>query len=90
MTPASEKEVSPAPPELTEEAIRVKAEEIAAWYNSYDTLIWLWAKSSLELKNGVEPSAEMIVPVAEYYAIVEPDIRKIHWYLAENLLKLQR
>ncbi|MHA1619570.1 MAG: hypothetical protein ACTSVZ_09825 [Promethearchaeota archaeon] len=77
-------------PDLDEETIRAKAEEIAGWQNSYDTLIWLLAKSSLELKSGVEPTAEVIIPIAEHYALTEKDIDKIHWYLAENILKLQQ
>ena len=86
---------TPVPPkriplEIDEAAIRAKAEEIAAWHNSYDTLIWLWAKSSLEVKSGVESTAEMIIPIAELYALTEKDIHKIHWYLAENLLKLRK
>lgn len=80
----------PPPEDLDEASIREKAIEIATWDNSYDTLIWLWAESSLELNSGKKPEAETIISVAQRYAAMEKDILKIHWYLAENLLRLQK
>lgn len=72
------------------EAITQKAKEIATWKNNYDTLIWLWAESTLEIKLQKQPERKDIVDLAELYAKREKNIDKIQWYLAENLLKLNR
>lgn len=82
---------TPLKPKISlEEAITRKAEEIASWENSYDTLIWLWAETALELKLNSKPERKDIVDLAELYASREKDVDKIQWFLAENLIKLGR
>ena len=70
------------------EKIRQKAEKIAKWDDSYENLIWLWAESTLELKINRKPDYTDIKDLAELYANREKNLEKIHWYLAENLIKL--
>jgi hypothetical protein len=76
-------------PDLHLLKLRKKAEEIATWNNPYDILVWLWAETTLKLELGYNPSFEKIVDLAKEFASKEKDVQKIHWYLAENLLKIR-
>ena len=85
----------PKPPQILDPdlqllKLRKKAEEIASWNNAYDILIWLWAETTLKLELGYNPPYQKIVDLAKELATKEKDVQKIHWYLAENFLKLKK
>ncbi len=70
--------------------IKEKAKEITEWYESKDKLIWLWAESELELRQGKRPEYSQIKKLAEKFSKKEENVDKIRWYLAENYLMLDK